>query len=587
MLWDVSTLRRIDDLGDNVGLLGGMVVLGLVLLVSMRIEIGHRLSAWWGALITLVGGTVLAYQLSSLLLGFVDLSSLEWPRALCADGCWLPALAADGWDDRVESILAVGVGLGFSVVGGLTMADPRVLSRNRRWIALFRQFMWGNILAAYVIFYYQSADIGPAFLYVFLLIALLGVNELLPEHHRHGMVEITVYQFCTFSFLLYFLPVAGAYLPADHGDWAQIRAVLLRPGTWTPFVIAAGGALLVSTWLSVLARRGLRFVSGAGVVGGLRAMGNTVTTRGWAWLMLTAALVFLRWVEAIPPAPLALIGADLEARARDDAGGRCAGSSIASASGPMGMWDSFRFANDRSTWVVLQAQVFSPRHMLVLVSIQWEYFSWPGLDGTWWNPNTWWQPAKGGRQIQVPGWEEEGFQIRSCKRVFSGGRGLDGMRRFWRVTVTTPGDQSGLEVLQLLDADIPFVAVSANELLEVLPAKEQLSDPSTIIAMSGQQGLADKSAQDWADYIPVGIPGTDKTARDLVALIPFSGTSAKELLELLPTDIVLSGLPAADLIHLLDEHGVEITRQTAPAVLELITSDEYKIGRKYFWLGES
>jgi hypothetical protein len=74
MLWDVSTLRRIDDLGDNVGLLGGMVVLGLVLLVSMRIEIGHRLSAWWGALITLVGGTVLAYQLSSLLLGFVDLS---------------------------------------------------------------------------------------------------------------------------------------------------------------------------------------------------------------------------------------------------------------------------------------------------------------------------------------------------------------------------------------------------------------------------------------------------------------------------------------------------------------------------------
>jgi hypothetical protein len=284
---------------------------------------------------------------------------------------------------------------------------------------------------------------------------------------------------------------------------------------------------------------------------------------------------------------LALIGADLEARARDDAGGRCAGSSIASASGPMGMWDSFRFANDRSTWVVLQAQVFSPRHMLVPVSIQWEYFSWPGLDGTWWNPNTWWQPAKGGRQIQVPGWEEEGFQIRSCKRVFSGGRGLDGMRRFWRVTVTTPGDQSGLEVLQLLDADIPFVAVSANELLEVLPAKEQLSDPSTIIAMSGQQGLADKSAQDWADYIPVGIPGTDKTARDLVALIPFSGTSAKELLELLPTDIVLSGLPAADLIHLLDEHGVEITRQTAPAVLELITSDEYKIGRKYFWLGES
>ncbi len=302
------------------------------------------------------GGGILAYQLGALTLGFLDLTMLEWPKALCADGCWLPALAADGWDDRLEAGLASFAALGFAVLGGMTMADPRVLVRQLRWIVLFRQFMWGNILSAYVIFYYQAADVGPAFLYVLLLLALLGVNELLPPRYRHGMVEITVFQFCAFSFLLYFMPVAGAYLPVGHADWDPIRVVLLRPGTWTPFVTAALGSLVVCTLLSVLVRRG-PLEKDFGVVSGLRAVGSTVTQRGKPWLVLTVALFCLRWLEAIPPAPLALIDAQLSARQQDQAGGRCDGWDVPSSSGPVGLWDSFRFPDDRRTWVVLNAQV--------------------------------------------------------------------------------------------------------------------------------------------------------------------------------------------------------------------------------------
>jgi hypothetical protein len=591
MLWDVSTLRRIDDLGDNVGLLGGMVILGMVLLLSMRIEAGRTLSAWWGGIISLVAMAILGYQLASLSLGMVALDGLEWPKALCADGCWLPALGAEGWDDRIEAVVAGAVAMGMGLVGGMTMADPGVLSRHLKWIVVFRQFMWGNILSAYVIFYYQSADVGPAFLYVLLLLALLGVNEILPRQYRQGMFEITVYQFCAFSFLLYFLPVAGAYLPIGHPDWDPIRVVLLRPGTWTPFVIAALGSLMACTVLSVLARRGLQVVrvSGAGVVDGLREVRTTMTTRGWTWMALIAALSFLRWLEAIPPAPLALIDAKLEARHWDPAGGRCDGHVLESAGASLPIWDSFQFPEDRRTWVVLEAQVFSPRHMLVPVSIDWEYFSSPGVDGEWWNPNAWWHSVRGGRQIQVPGWEEEGFQVRSCKRVFSGGRGRRDMHRFWRVTVTTPGDQSGLEVLQLLDANIPFVAVSASELMDIVPEQDALAESGTVMALAEGMPLADKSAQDLAEYIPLNLPLTDKSARDLIEHIPFSGTSAKDIIKFLPTDLPLSGMPATELVRLLDQAGIQLTKETAPALLNLITTDEYKIGRKYFLVrpGES
>ena len=65
----------------------------------------------------------------------------------------------------------------------------------------------------------------------------------------------------------------------------------------------------------------------------------------------------------------------------------------------------------------------------------------------------------------MPGWDENGMMLRSCKRVFTGGSGRS-LRKFWRITFSTPGDQSGLDMMELLATDMPMTGTSAEDIYQ-------------------------------------------------------------------------------------------------------------------------
>jgi hypothetical protein len=556
MVWDLTTLRRIDDLGDNLGLLGGMVFLALALILTIRLESGRAISRRWGLVLILAATGAVIYQLGCIALGTLDLGEMAWTRLACADGCWLPSLGVDTPVQQVEAGITMLGCAALCVIGGAMAADGRFLNRHQLGLATFRQFMWGNILSAYVIFYYKAADLGPALLYVGLLLLLLTINEWLPKRHRRGATELLTYQFCAFSFLLYLMPVVAAYLPLDHPEWTPIRVILLRPGTWTPFALAAAGSIAACFAISLVAHLG-RPLEGdqtsAGPVtrrSGLRK----VRSQSIIWMVLLLGLAGLRWMEAIPPAPLALKRQRLDARKVGPRGYRCFGRRLDSIQKDYGLVKRFRFAADRQTWLVLKAKIFSPRHMKVPVSVEWEYFEAPGRDGRWWDPGAYWHTARGGRQVQVPGWDENGFMIRSCKRNFSGPGGWT-LKKLWRITFSTPGDQSGLELMELLSTDVPMTGTSAED-------------------------VYDRMVDKVAEGVPLG-----KSVREVLGFTPLSESAAESILKRLPEDLNFETLAPEELKALM-EQGIPLTSDAPQQLLELVTSDTYKIGRTYFWLDE-
>ncbi len=506
MLWDVTTLRRIDDLGDNVGLLGSMMVLAVVVIFTMRIDSGRSVSKRWGIILMVAVGLAVVYQTGAIVLSVVDLGDIPWAKHACSDGCWLPSLGVDGVLGQLESGLTIVGCLGLGMVGGAMCADTGFLDRHKVGLGVFRQFMWGNILSAYVIFYYKAADIGPALLYVGLLAILLAINEWLPERVRKGSAELIMYQFCAFSFLLYFLPVAGAYMPTDSAEWMPIRTLLLRPGTWTPFALAAMGSLAAVVLVTVLSYLGKPTLSPSDTSAGapVDTVFRAVRTKGRVWVALLVGLVALRAMEAIPPAPLALMRQKLIAKKVGPRKLRCNGPSLEHIKEDLGVYERFQFPADRRTWLVHKAKIFSPRHMVVPVSVEWEYYQAPGWSGRWWDPGAYWHTVKGGRQVQVPGWDENGLMLRSCKRVFTGGSGRK-LRKLWRITFSTPGDQSGLELLDLLATDVPMTGTSAEDLYEAV-------------------------TQEVGDTLPLG-----RSVREILG-VPLSEAAPKQLTDLMTTD---------------------------------------------------
>jgi hypothetical protein len=553
MAWDLTTLRRIDDLGDNVGLLGGMIFLALALILSLRVESERVISRRWGAVVVLAAAGAVLYQLAAIGLGWFDLGELAWTRQACSDGCWLPSLGARYTIGRTEAGVTIAGCLALCLVGGAMGADSEFLVRHKTGLYNFRQFMWGNILSAYVIFYFRSADLGPALLYVGMLGLLLTLNEWLPKRYRRGVTELLTFQFCAFSFVLYFLPVLAAYLPLDHSEWTPIRAILLRPGTWTPFAMAAAGSLIACTLISLAAHLGRPLEVGE-LPQTRRAGFRTVAAQSRVWLVLLVGMAGLRWMEAIPPAPLALKRQHIDARRVGPRELRCFGRKLPQIQKDYGVVKRFKFPADRRTWLVLKAKIFSPRHMKVPVSVEWEYFEPPGSGGRWWDPDAYWHEAKGGRQVQVPGWDDNGIMLRSCKRVFSGGSGRS-LKKLWRITFSTPGDQSGLELMKLLGTDVPMTGTSAEDVYDEI-----------------------------ADEVAAGVP-LGRSVREVLGFTPISDRAAQAILEKLPEDLNYETIAPDELKDLMDQ-GIPLTEGAPQQLMDLVTSDTYKIGRTYFWLDE-
>jgi len=444
--WDLLTLRRIDDLGDNVGVFGGLLLLGLFVILSLRMESRQRVGGVLAHSIWVIGVLIAGYQIFALSVSHLPSAWQNKATWFCADRCWLQSLGASGFWDHAECAVAFVGGIALTVLGWRIVRNRDFVVENRNFLSLVRQFLWGNVFAAYLIFYFQSADLGPAFLYVALIGVLLGANEFLPKRDSAGLFDLAAYLFATFSFCLYAVPVAVAYVPANTAELQRVRDALLMPGTWAPFLAAVVFSVLVTGLVAIIGTWGRKEDLRPKRQQRLQQL-ERVTVHLLVWATVIFSLVVLRVLEAIPPAPLALKDMALVAKTVDIPKG-CSGPVIPKHGSLF--WDQFRFPDNRRTRVVLDATVFAPRHVTIPVTFRWEYFHFPGWSGSWWDPGTWWHDTQDGRASSVSGWGEDGFAIQSCKRVFTGAHGA-GMRPFWRITFSTPGDRSNREAEGLLE----------------------------------------------------------------------------------------------------------------------------------------
>ncbi len=167
------------------------------------------------------------------------------------------------------------------VVAARVARDPEQwprLAPRAPWLGWGTQFLFGGLYSAYVIFYFKSTQWGSTLLFVFILGALLVLNEFAAHHFRYDRVRIALYCACVFSFLLFFIPVISG--------WPG-------PGLFSVAAVLALAVSSVVTWLAhvtpaeppraVLTRH---LVPAAGVL---------------------VALALLDAVGLIPPVPLALM----------------------------------------------------------------------------------------------------------------------------------------------------------------------------------------------------------------------------------------------------------------------------------------
>lgn len=149
--------------------------------------------------------------------------------------------------------------------------------KHREWIAFGVNFLFGSLLSSYVVFYFKSAGVGKAYLFVGMLAALMLANEFLSQRLQTLRRQLCIYFFCSFAFFTFFLPT-----------FTHVMNVVMFIGSG---LIAL--ALLAGT---VLAIYGSEFFKSPALVKRL----------GWPPLAIFAAMLLLYFLNWIPPVPLSL-----------------------------------------------------------------------------------------------------------------------------------------------------------------------------------------------------------------------------------------------------------------------------------------
>lgn len=360
--------------------------------------------------------------------------------------------------------------LGIAVVLDRRAEQHRLPALLLRWPWVYRlavHFFFGGLLSAYVVYYLRSATFGRTALFLGLLAFLLVANEFLKGWFKGAGVRLLLYLFCTFSFLLFWIPVATGLM--GRGVWAlaaigafvataAVRAAIefspqSLPGMLRRLVSdvrrvagveevahvdgdikeasserlqeaeGAPGGEAVAEEAEAAAERALRNLSRDPVARArwLLAPAARWTLAGGSWAGLLLLLLILELAGAIPPVPISVLHMGVYHNVKH----RNGGAELTIEQPPL-----WRFwAGDDSRWrlrpgdrVCVFAPVFAPGGMHPRLYHRWE--RWDPETGTWeWTKDkgTWIQ-AKGGR--------DHGSPHHTCKR-YSLRPGP------WRVTVET------------------------------------------------------------------------------------------------------------------------------------------------------
>jgi hypothetical protein len=262
------------------------------------------------------------------------------------------------------------------------------LTRYVPWFTTATHFFLGGLLSSYVVFYFKSAAVGRAYIFVGLLVGLMLANEFFA--HRLGNLRLlcALYYFCSFAFLTFFLPVLFHVM----GDGMFLLSGLLS------FIPTA--LVVLGVYRRRWADQRAKMVRLAQLPGGI--------------LMALVLMYFLNW---IPPVPLALKDGGIYRSVKR------VGDKYEVQYQEPPWWqrwrdDERRFQFSPGDTVYCFAAIFAPTALKEKVVHQWQQES---ADGRWINRDRLGYPIVGGR--------DGGYRGYTLKRKLSPGH--------WRVEVQT------------------------------------------------------------------------------------------------------------------------------------------------------
>jgi hypothetical protein len=186
----------------------------------------------------------------------------------------------DRWSDNL-------ILLGYTLAAGVLIASTGRIeqghmpdswfARHLNLVTSATHFCLGNLLSAYVVFYFKSAAVGKSWIFVVLLVGLMLANEFFSHRLRDLRLLCALYFFCGFAFLTFFLPVITHVM----SDAMFITSGLLS------FVLT--GAVAAIIYKDRLERSRREILSMARLP-----------------VMIFVALIVLYFLNWVPPVPLAL-----------------------------------------------------------------------------------------------------------------------------------------------------------------------------------------------------------------------------------------------------------------------------------------
>jgi hypothetical protein len=234
--FDSFTLTRIDSLTDNLILLLYLSLLGALIIITARANMGEGAADVSGE-----PGMVANAQAPAASLGLKTRSD-----ASEAGGCDI----ASSW---ASSVLMV---------------------RAQPYYPHAIQFLLGGLYSAYTIFYFQSASLTATAVFFGVLVALLVGNEFLHDRLSNLRLLVSLYALVVLSFFTFFLPALTGLM-----------------NTWV-FLIGAGLSAAVTLQVVNLIYRGRPTSSRwEPILSGLPAIGL---------ILVLVGFYFLNWIPPVP-----------------------------------------------------------------------------------------------------------------------------------------------------------------------------------------------------------------------------------------------------------------------------------------------
>lgn len=125
------------------------------------------------------------------------------------------------WDyftlTRIDNLTDNLILLGYLITSGILIIlinlvvsekiTNQVILKFSPWYPLILQFFFGGLFSSYVVFYFHSASLTKTAIFLTILVSLLIINEFWEKKLHNLYLQLAVFQFLSFSFFIFFIPV--------------------------------------------------------------------------------------------------------------------------------------------------------------------------------------------------------------------------------------------------------------------------------------------------------------------------------------------------------------------------------------------